>query len=78
MKKTYYWLFCVLFLLVNTICFGQAASPSDDVPQMATGMRADGKIWVVIAVLVTILAGICLYLVYLDRKIGRLEKSTNG
>lgn len=77
MKKTYYLLFCVYLMLVNTICFGQMNPKADDeVPRMATGMRADGKIYVVIAVLVTILAGICVYLVYLDKKIGRLEKES--
>ena len=75
MKKTYYLLFCVYLLLVNTVCFGQMnTTPEDDVPQMATGMRADGKIYVVIAVLVIILAGICVYLVSLDRRISRLER----
>jgi len=74
MKKTYYWFFCVYLLLVNTICFGQMNTEADEVPQMATGMRADGKIYVVIAVLVTILFGILFYLVNLDKKIGRLEK----
>lgn len=42
--------------------------------EKATGLRADGKIYVVIAVLLTILAGIFIYLVRLDRKISRLEK----
>lgn len=74
MKKSYYLLFCVYLLLLNIVCFGQASSKADERPQMATGMRADGKIYVVVAVVVIILLGICSYLVYLDRKISRLEK----
>ena len=43
--------------------------------QMADGLRSNGKIYVVVAVLLTILAGIVLYLIRLDRKISKLEKS---
>lgn len=39
-----------------------------------TGLRADGKIYVVIAVCVTILLGLFLYVIRLDRKITKLEK----
>lgn len=42
--------------------------------EMATGLRANGKIYVVVMVLVTILAGVLFYMVRLDRKIGKLEK----
>lgn len=41
---------------------------------MADNMRSDGRIYVVIAVLLTILAGIFLYLVRLEKKIKSLEK----
>ena len=38
-------------------------------------MNGTGKIFVVIAVMVTLLAGLVLYLVRLDRKISKLEKN---
>jgi hypothetical protein len=41
---------------------------------MADGLRSEGKIYVVVAVLLTILAGLFIYLWRLDRKISRLEK----
>ena len=41
---------------------------------MADEMKENGKIYVVIAVILTILAGLILYLVRLDRKISKLEK----
>lgn len=41
--------------------------------EMADTMRANGKIYVVVVVLATIFAGIFAYLVYLDRKIAKLE-----
>jgi CcmD family protein len=43
-------------------------------PEMAYFMRSNGKIYVVIMVLATIFAGIFAYLIFLDRKIGKIEK----
>lgn len=40
-------------------------------------MRSEGKIYVVMAVVITILAGLLLYLIRLDRKITKLEKEYN-
>ena len=37
-------------------------------------MRSNGRIYVVIAVILTILIGLIIYLVRLDRKIGKLEQ----
>ncbi|MBF9251767.1 hypothetical protein I2I11_00525 [Pontibacter sp. 172403-2] len=42
--------------------------------EMADTLRQDGKIYVVVAVLVTVLGGILIYLVSLDRKVSKLEK----
>tara|TARA_Y100000385_G_C12523218_1_gene396310 strand:- start:5 stop:178 length:174 start_codon:yes stop_codon:yes gene_type:complete len=44
------------------------------VVEMADVFRADGKIYVVLAVLGIIFGGLTLYLIYLDRKISRLER----
>lgn len=41
---------------------------------MADQFREDGKIWVVIAVFGTLLAGFFVYLFIVDKKIDRLEK----
>jgi CcmD family protein len=43
--------------------------------QMADQMRADGKIWVVVAVIAIVFVGIIAYLVLLDRKIRKIEKN---
>lgn len=43
--------------------------------QMADQMRADGKIWVVVAVIAIVFIGIITYLVLLDRKICKIEKN---
>jgi len=58
-----------LLLLISTTIYCQAQAT-----QMADEMRSNGKIYVVVAVLATIFAGILIYLVMLDRKITRLEK----
>ncbi|BAV04666.1 hypothetical protein FLA_0658 [Filimonas lacunae] len=41
-------------------------------------MLTNGKIYVVMAVVVTIVTGLFIYLVNLDRKIGRLEKEQHN
>ena len=66
--------FCLFTILSCNLGFAQdQAGPVD----MADGMRQSGKIYVVIAVILTILAGLIFYIVRLDRKITRLEKE-NG
>ncbi|HMR56239.1 MAG TPA: CcmD family protein [Cyclobacteriaceae bacterium] len=42
--------------------------------EMADTMRSEGKIYVVVAILLLIFAGVITYLVMLDRKISRIEK----
>ncbi|RDC65287.1 hypothetical protein AHMF7616_03917 [Adhaeribacter pallidiroseus] len=49
-----------------------AGSASD--VEMADTLRRDGKIYVVVAVIVTVLAGLILYLIRLDRKVSKLEQ----
>lgn len=44
----------------------------------ATGLRAEGKIYVVMAVVLAILIGLFFYLVRLDRKITKLEKTSSS
>jgi len=44
--------------------------------EMADTMRSSGRIYVVIAVMLTILVGLILYLWRIDRKIGKLEKES--
>jgi len=62
-----------LIIAVFVFAFLKAQS-SDTAAEMADRLRADGKIYVVVAVIVAILAGLILYLVRLDRRISKLEK----
>lgn len=50
------------------------AKAEDRVPDANDFMRSNGKIYVVMAVVVTIMVGLFLYLISLDRKISKLEK----
>jgi CcmD family protein len=62
-------LFVVTMICINSISFAQAQQV-----EMADGMRSNGKIYIVVAVCLTILIGLFLYLFILDRKISKLEK----
>ena len=69
-KKTFV---IVLLLLINSTMFAQNGT---DIA-MADEMRSNGKIYVVVAVVLTILFGIIIYLVRLDRKISKIEKNNS-
>ncbi|HET9056484.1 MAG TPA: hypothetical protein VFN30_06530 [Chitinophagaceae bacterium] len=68
----------MLFLLTLFASFASFAQ-GNEVVKSASETRgflySNGKIYVVVAVLVTILAGLIIYLFNLDRKISRLEKN---
>ena len=61
-----------VLLLIN---FLTKAQETTDAVDMADTMRSNGKIYVVVAVILTIFAGIIIYLIRLDRKMTRLEKN---
>ncbi|HEV2353783.1 MAG TPA: CcmD family protein [Puia sp.] len=67
-----------LLLVLGSMALAARAqdSASRKPVEMADGLRANGKIYVVIAVLVTIFLGFIAYVIRLDRKIGRLEKDS--
>ena len=67
------YLLAMLFTLPS-IVFAQADSTQPHAVDMATTMRSNGKIYVVVAVLSIILFGLFFYLIRLDRKISKLEK----
>lgn len=60
---------CLLFSFYG---FCQDNSAIKDIP---TGLRAEGKLYVVLVVAVTLLAGFVIYLISLDRKISKLERN---
>ena len=69
--RTIFYFF--LFTLVTNVNLFAQQSVVEEVA-MADQMRADGKIWVVVAVISVIFAGIIAFLVNIDRKVSKLEK----
>jgi hypothetical protein len=65
--------------LVIALCMLQrmafAQNVADSTNQSTDFMRTNGKIYVVVAVVVVIVLGIFIFLLNLDRKISKLEKS---
>lgn len=61
----------LLMLLGTSALYAQERAGGE---LMADSFRANGKIYVVVAVILTIFAGIIFYLIRLDRKISRLER----
>jgi CcmD family protein len=68
MIKTLLLLFAAL--LPTILVYAQDEEKAD----MADTMRSNGRIYVVVAVVVVILIGLLLYLIRLDRKISRIER----
>lgn len=68
-RVTTFFLFVLFSIVVNA-----QVSPKDEPAQMADAMRQNGKIYVVVAVVVTILIGLFIYLISVDRKLTRIEK----
>ncbi len=63
----------IAFVLSMAI-FGVKAQEVSNNETMASVMRSNGKIYVVVAVVLTILFGLFAYLIRLDKKISKLEK----
>jgi hypothetical protein len=74
-KKVCSFLLFGLFGLIGLTVRAQDSIPGKPV-EMADRFRANGKIYVVVAVLVTIFLGIIAYVIRLERKISRLEKGS--
>ena len=69
MKKLFSF---IIFLFISASIFAQDNAANE--PEMADKLNADGKIYVVVAVVATIFAGIIVYLINLDRRLAKLEK----
>ncbi|MCF2492273.1 CcmD family protein [Dyadobacter chenhuakuii] len=66
-------LLLTLFLISGNL-FAQAVDKG--VP-MADKLREDGKIWVVVAVIAVIFAGIAINMLRIDSKVSKIEKELN-
>lgn len=62
-------------LVLASLLFSVLLRAQDETVEMADNMRKNGKIYVVVAVVLTILIGLFLYLIRLDKKISNIEKN---
>lgn len=72
MAKKIFFLFACLYMALPAVLMAQDSDPEKQ--YTAFDMRHNGKIYVVVTVILIIFTGLVLYLVRLDRKISRLEK----
>jgi hypothetical protein len=70
MRKISHFIALIVFLFSTTLLSAQEKNSFNDT------MRSNGRIYVVIAVILVILIGLILYLVRLDRKISKMEKNS--
>lgn len=57
---------------------GNVLAQATDAPvEMADKLREDGKIWVVVAVVAVIFAGIAINMLRIDSKLKKIEKELN-
>jgi nitrogen fixation/metabolism regulation signal transduction histidine kinase len=66
----------IFFLL--TVLFVQTGYAQTQQPEMADVMRSNGKIYVVVGIILIVLIGLFTYLFTLDRKIGKLESKLHS
>ena len=70
LKSIFCLLVSVLFVSGNVI----AQTTANEAVPMADKLRADGKIWVVVAVITVVFVGIAVNMLRLESKVGKIEK----
>jgi len=65
----------VRLMFMASCLFLSCATFAQDKVEMADNMRGNGKIYVVVAVCLTILIGLFIYVLMIDKKITRFEKN---
>jgi hypothetical protein len=66
--------FALLLMLICSSLLHAQVSAGGDI-EMADRLKADGKIYVVIGVVLIILIGLLVYLFSIDRKVSKMEKN---
>ena len=73
MKKVFSLLLSLLVISGNLM----AQTAVDSSVPMADKLREDGKIWVVVAVVAVVFAGIVINMLRIDSKVSKIEKELN-
>jgi hypothetical protein len=67
MKNSAKYFFALMFTLITTLTNAQDAA-------MADGLRSEGKIYVVVLIIMIVLFGLIGFLFLMDRKLNRIEQ----
>ncbi len=70
--RLYHLVLTFVLLILSTLTYAQDSVAQN--PDMASSLRSSGKIYVVVLVLATIFAGIIAFLIYLERRLSRMER----
>ena len=81
-------IYFLLFIFLSTLTFAAAGENGVDSLyenqsqnhgdiEMADVLRSNGMIYVVVGVILIVLVGLIIYLISVDRKIGKLEREVN-
>ncbi len=63
----------LLSILALTIFYANAFA-GENQPEMADTMRSNGKIYVVVGIILIVLVGLFVYLFFIERKVKKLEQ----
>lgn len=66
------------FLAILPLCLSSLGIHAQQQAEMADTMRSNGKIYVVVGIILIVLAGLVTYLFALDRKVKKLENLMEG
>lgn len=66
------------FLATLLLCLSSIGIHAQQQAEMADTMRSNGKIYVVVGIILIVLAGLVAYLFVLDRKVKKLENLMEG
>lgn len=75
MLKLKNFLLLILATCLHLVAVSQPTT--NDIAGEGGFMRSEGKVYVVVAVVITILLGLIIYVARVDRKLTRLEKQGN-
>lgn len=67
-----------IFLFLVMVCNASVLFAQDDRVEMADVLRSNGKIYIVVAVCLTILIGLFGYVWSVDRKVSKVEREVKG
>lgn len=74
MKKLLFF----IFMIFSPAAYSQTTEALSTQVEMADKFREEGKIYVVVAVVLIVLIGLLVYVILLDKKIRKIEREVNS